>query len=184
MRSTMMDAPLLVPAVLRHAALYHGETEVVSRTVEGPIHRATYAETWRRCGRLANVLTTLGLRDGDRVGTLAWNGYRHLEIYHATSSAGMVCHTINPRLFPDQIAFIVTHVADRVLFLELSFLDLSETINDRLTCVETLVVMTDRAHMPPSRKGLPTLLCYEELLEAQADTSCGREGSWRDHRIR
>ncbi len=170
MRSTMMDVPLLVPAVLRHAALYHGATEVVSRTVEGPVHRTTYAETWRRCGRLANALAGLGLRHGDRVGTLAWNGYRHLEIYYAASGAGLVCHTVNPRLYPDQVAFIIDHAADRVLFVELSFLDLLASVSNRLAGVEALVVMTDRAHMPPPREGLPALLCYEDLLEAQPET--------------
>ncbi len=166
----MMDVPLLVPGMLRHAAIYHGDTEVVSRTVEGPVHRTTYAETWRRCGRLAHALAALGMRQGDRVGTLAWNGYRHLEIYYATGGAGLVCHTVNPRLYPDQVSFIVNHAADRVLFVELSFLDLLASIADRLPGVEAVVVMTDQAHMPPSRKDLPTLLCYEELLEAQSDT--------------
>jgi len=166
MRSTMMDVPLLVSSVLRHAALYHGETEIVSQTVEGPVHRTTYAGTWRRCGRLANVLAGCALGRGDRVGTLAWNGYRHLEIYYAAAGTGHVCHTINPRLFPDQIAFIINHAADRVLFVEMSFLDLLESIADRLRTVETVVVLTDRAHMPANSR-LPGLQCYEDLLAAE-----------------
>ena len=169
MQSTMMDVPLLVSSVLHHAAVHHGDTEVVSRTVEGPVHRTTYAETWRRCAQLAHALVALGLRDGDRVGTLAWNGYRHLEIYYAAGGAGLVCHTVNPRLFSEQVAFIINHAADRVLFVDLSFLDLLERIADRLAGVEAVVVMTDRAHMPTST-ALPGLLCYEDLLDAQPNT--------------
>jgi len=166
MRSTMMDVPLLVSSILRHAALYHGDTEIVSRTVEGPIHRTTYGETWKRCQRLANALGALGLGRGDRVGTLAWNGHRHLEIYYGASGAGHVCHTINPRLFPDQIACIINHAGDRVLFVELSFVDLLDSIADRLTGIEAIVVMTDAAHMPAAKR-LPALVCYEDLLAAQ-----------------
>ncbi len=165
MRSTMMDVPLLVPSLLQHAARYHGDTEVVSRTTEGPIHRSTYAEVWQRCQQLAHALAARGLQEGDRVGTLAWNGHRHLEIYYGAAVAGMVCHTINPRLFPEQLAFIINHAADRVLCVELSFVALIESLVDRLPAVEAIVVMTDRAHMPPS--ALPNLLCYEELLEGQ-----------------
>ncbi|WP_448208226.1 long-chain-fatty-acid--CoA ligase [Azospirillum sp. sgz302134] len=164
----MMDTPLLVPSVLRHAADYHGDTEIVSRTVEGPIHRYTYAEAWRRSQRLANALSALGVAPGDRVGTLAWNGYRHLELYYAVSGSGMVCHTINPRLFPEQIAYIVNHAGDTVLFTELSFVSLLEGIADRLTGLKAIVVMTDEAHMPASTL-LPGLLCYETLLAAQPD---------------
>ena len=167
MRSTMMDVPLLVSSLLQHAARYHGETEVVSRSTEGPIHRSTYAEVWRRSQQLAHALAGHGLKEGDRVGTLAWNGHRHLEIYYGTAVAGLVCHTVNPRLFPEQIAFIINHAADRVLCIDLSFVALVESLADRLTTVEAIVVMTDRAHMPPST--LPNLLCYEDLLEGQPD---------------
>ena len=168
MRSNMMDAPPTVPALLRHAATYHGTTEIVSRTVEGLLHRTTYAETWQRCGRLASAMVGLGLKPDDRVGTLAWNGYRHLEIYYATACAGFVCHTINPRLFPAQVASIIEHAADRVLFVDLSFVALLETIADHLSGVIAIVVMTDMAHMP-ARSPLPRLLCYEELLASQPD---------------
>jgi acyl-CoA synthetase (AMP-forming)/AMP-acid ligase II len=136
MRSTMMDVPLQVSSVLRHAALYHGETEIVSRSVEGPLHRTTYGKTWRRSQQLANALVKRGLNAGDRVGTLAWNGYRHLEIYYGVAGAGFVCHTINPRLFPEQVAFIINHASARVLFVDLSFFELLESIADKLTTVE------------------------------------------------
>lgn len=166
MLGLMMNVPLLIPSVLRHAATYHGDTEIVSRTVEGPIHRYTYADSWRRSAQLANALTSQGLKQGDRIGTLAWNGYRHIEIYYGVSGAGLICHTINPRLFPEQIAQIINHAGDRILFIDLTFVPLMETIADRLTTVETIIVMTDAAHMPASQK-LPQLACYETLITGQ-----------------
>ena len=168
MRSTMMDVPLQVSSILRHAAPYHGETEIVSRSVEGAVHRTSYGETWPSTKRLANALIRRGLNAGDRVGTLAWNGYRHLEIYYGVAGAGFVCHTINPRLFPEQIAFIINHAPDRVLFVELSFVELLESVADKLTMVEAVVVMTDIAHMPVSGR-LPGLVCYEDLLAAESE---------------
>jgi 3-(methylthio)propionyl---CoA ligase len=107
MQATMMTMPLSIPSILRHAAIYHGDTEIVSRTLDGAIHRYDYAAAWRRAQQLANALHALGLTPGDRVGTLAWNGHRHFEIYYAVSGSGMVCHTINPRLLPGQIAYII-----------------------------------------------------------------------------
>jgi len=165
LRGMMMDVPLLVSSVLRHAALYHADTEIVSRTTEGPIHRHTYADAWARSQQLANALAALGLQQGDRVGTLAWNGFRHLECYYGIGGSGMVCHTINPRLFPEQIAYIVNHAEDRVLFTDLTFIPLLEGIAEHLTGVRAIVVMTDAAHMPQS--SLPNLLCYEDLLAEQ-----------------
>ncbi|WP_370540671.1 AMP-binding protein [Azospirillum sp. INR13] len=103
LRGMMMNEPLLVTSILRHAALYHADTEIVSRTTEGPIHRYTYADAWVRAQKLANALAALGMKPGDRIGTLAWNGFRHLECYYGIGGSGMVCHTINPRLFPEQI---------------------------------------------------------------------------------
>jgi 3-(methylthio)propionyl---CoA ligase len=165
MQSTMMDVPLLVSSVLRHAAMYHGDTAIVSRS-EGGLHRTTYATTWRRSQSLANFLTSRGLKSGERVGTLAWNDHRHTEIYYGAAGAGFVCHTINPRLFPDQIAFIINHAADRILFIASTFVDLLESIADKLSTVEAVVVMTDAAHMPTSKR--LRLLCYEEVLAAES----------------
>lgn len=167
LRGLMMDAPLLVTSILRHAALYHADTEIVSRTVEGPIHRTTYGETWVRVQKLANALAGLGLKPGDRVGTLAWNGYRHLELYYGVGGSGMVCHTINPRLFPEQIAYIINHADDAVLFTDLTFVPLLEGIAPEIAGVKAIVVMTDADHMPAS--SLPNLLCYETLLEGQPE---------------
>ena len=109
MDGLMMEGALTTNSLMRHAARFHKETEIVSRTVEGPIHRYNYSEAYRRMHRLANVLTDLDIGIDDRVGTLAWNGYRHFELYFATSGMGAICHTINPRLFPEQISYILDH---------------------------------------------------------------------------
>jgi 3-(methylthio)propionyl---CoA ligase len=168
MQATMMTMPLSIPSILRHAATYHGDTEIVSRTLDGAIHRYDYAAAWRRTQQLANALDALGLAPGDRVGTLAWNGHRHFEIYYAVSGFGMVCHTINPRPFPVQIAYIINHAGDRVLFIDPCFVDLLDSIADRLEQVSAVVVMTDAAHMPTSSK-FPALACYEEVIALQPE---------------
>ena len=168
MQGSMMTIPLSIPAILRHAALYHGSTEIVSRAHDGGIHRYDYARAWVRTQKLAHALTKLGLGEGDRVGTIAWNGHRHLEVYYAVAGAGMVCHTINPRLFPEQIAFIINHAADKVLFVDPGFVPLLEGIADRLEPVRRIVVMADAEHMPVSSK-LPELLCYETLIQSEPD---------------
>jgi fatty-acyl-CoA synthase len=166
MLGQMMQQPLLISSLLTHAERHHGEREIVSRRVEGDIHRTTYRELGRRARRLANALQALGIGFGDRVATLAWNGYRHLELYYAVSGSGAVLHTLNPRLHPDQLSWIVDHAEDRVLCFDLSFLPLVEAIAARLKSVRAFVLMTDRAHMPAETK-IPGLLCYEELVEAQ-----------------
>ena len=103
LRGLMMDSPLLISTLIVHAERCHGDTEIVSRTVEGPIHRYTYADAHKRARQLAQALGRLGVKQGDRIGTLAWNGYRHLELYYAVSGMGAVIHTVNPRLFPEQL---------------------------------------------------------------------------------
>ncbi|MFC0389046.1 long-chain fatty acid--CoA ligase [Muricoccus vinaceus] len=168
MRAMMMDVPLLTTSILRHAAAYHAETEIVSRLPDGALHRTTYAEAWARCGRLANALRLLGLKPGDRIGTLAWNSHRHLELYYGVGGGGMICHTINPRLFPEQIAFIIGHAGDAALFVDPGFVPLLEELARRLPALPPVVVMTDAANMPHSTT-LPELLCYEALLAAAPD---------------
>lgn len=168
MLGLMMDRPLLISQIIEHAAEYHGDNEIVSRSVEGPIHRYTYADAARRSRQLANALRALGIAPGDRIGTLAWNGYRHFEIYFAVSGSGAVCHTINPRLFPDQIAYIVNHADDRFIFADLNVLAILEGLADGLARVEGVIVMTDRAHMP-AKSNLRNLLCYEDLIAAQGE---------------
>ncbi|KFX26795.1 3-(methylthio)propionyl-CoA ligase [Ralstonia solanacearum] len=163
----MMSMPLLISTIIEHAARNYGATEVVSRRVEGDgddLHRTTYAAVRDRAKQLANALAALGVQPGERVGTLAWNGYRHLEIYYGVSGSGSVCHTINPRLFPDQIAYIVNHADDQYVFFDLTFVPLIEGIAPHCPNVKGWVAMTDRAHMPAS--SVP-MLCYEDLLAAQ-----------------
>ena len=132
MLGLMSERPLLISTIIAHAAAYHGDVEIVSRTVEGPIHRYTYREAERRSKQLAQALLRLGIMPGDRVGTLAWNTYRHVELYYAISGIGAVCHTINPRLFDDQIVYIVNHAADRLLFVDATFLPLVERLAPQL----------------------------------------------------
>ncbi|MDP6832616.1 MAG: 3-(methylthio)propionyl-CoA ligase [Alphaproteobacteria bacterium] len=165
MLGLMQDRPLLISSLIEFAAQYHGAVEIVSRSVEGPIHRYTYADANRRSKQLAQALGSLGIGLGDRVATLAWNGYRHLECYYGVSGIGAVLHTINPRLFPEQIVYIANHAEDRVLFTELTFVPLLEGIAGQLESVEAIVIMTDREHMPET--SLPNVQCYEELLAAQ-----------------
>src|SRR4249920_2788422 len=128
LRGMMMDRPLLVSSVIDYAAEVYPDVRIVSQTVEGGLHRYGYAEARERIGRLANALVGLGIKPGDRVATLAWNGYRHFELYYAISGIGAVCHTINPRLFPEQIVYIVNHARDRLLFIETSFIPLVERL--------------------------------------------------------
>jgi acyl-CoA synthetase (AMP-forming)/AMP-acid ligase II len=167
MNGSMMQQPLLISSLLLHAERHHGDQQVVSRRVEGDIHRYTYRDLAARSRRLANALAALGVQPGARVATLAWNGYRHLELYYAVSGSGAVLHTLNPRLHPDQAIYIANHAEDQVLFFDLSFLPLVEAIAARSQTIKAFVAMTDRAQMPASR--LEGLLCYEDLLEAQDD---------------
>jgi 3-(methylthio)propionyl---CoA ligase len=167
MHGLMMNMPLQISSLIRHAERYHGDTQIVSRLVEGGIHRYTYADAHRRARQLANALASLGVRTHERVGTLAWNGFRHFELYYAVSGTGSVIHTVNPRLFPEQIAYIVNHAEDQYVFFDLTFLKLVEGVAPHCKGVRGWVAMTDKAHMPQS--ALPELLCYEDLINAHSD---------------
>src|SRR5262249_18826284 len=162
-----MQQPLLVSTLLAHAERHHGDQEIVSRRVEGDLHRQTYRQLGERARRMANALAAHGIGFGDRVATLAWNGYRHMELYYAVSGSGAVLHTLNPRLHPDQVVWIADHAEDVVLFFDLTFLPLVEEIASRVSTIRTFVLMTDRAHMPSSTT-VPNLLCYEDLIEAHS----------------
>ncbi len=168
MLGQMMDAPLTIPPLLEFAARYHGTTPIVSRTVEGALHRYDYDRLARRARQLAQALLQHGVKAGDIVGTLAWNGYRHLELYYGLAGIGAVCHTINPRLFADQIVYIINHARDRFLFVDLGFVELLQTIAPRLDAAPRVVLLADRAQMPDT--ALPGVLCYEELLAGQPET--------------
>ena len=168
MQGLMMDMPLQISSLIRHAERWHGDTEIVSRLVEGGIHRYTYAQAHRRTRQLANALRALGVQMHDRVGTLAWNGFRHFETYYAVAGMGAVSHTINPRLFPEQIIYIINHADDRYVFVDLTFVPLVEKIAEQCPNVSGWVILTDRAHMP--KTGLKNVLCYEELVAAHSDS--------------
>ena len=162
----MQDRPLLIQQLIEHAALNHGDTEIVSRRIEGDIHRYTYRDARRRAKQVAEALLQLGITPGDRIGTLAWNGYRHFELYYGISGMGGVCHTINPRLFAEQIVYIVNHAEDRLLFVDLNLLPAVEKLLPQFTTVRHVVAMTDRAHLPKDCT-IPNLLVYEELIDGK-----------------
>jgi acyl-CoA synthetase (AMP-forming)/AMP-acid ligase II len=163
----MMQAPLAIASLIQHADRFHPDVEIVSRRVEGDIHRSTYRQAHRRARQLANALAALGVGRSDRVGTLAWNGYRHFELYFAVSGSGAVLHTLNPRLHPEQIAWIINHAGDRVLCFDLTFLPIVEAIAAHCPGVEHWVAMIDHERMPAAAK-VP-LHCYEALIDGQTD---------------
>jgi 3-(methylthio)propionyl---CoA ligase len=167
MYGLMQDRPLLISSLIDYADRHHGATEIVSRTLEGPIHRYGIRDAHTRARRLANALKRLGVAEGDRIGTLAWNGFRHFEIYFAASGMGAVCHTINPRLFSEQIVYIANHAEDRYVFFDLTFLSLVQKVKPQCAGVKGWVAMADRAHMPAS---MPDALCFEELVAAESDS--------------
>ncbi|HEX2887345.1 3-(methylthio)propionyl-CoA ligase [Vineibacter terrae] len=169
MLGLMQDRPLLISQIIDFAADYYGDVEIVSRTIEGPIHRYTYRDANRRAKQLAEALQGLGIKLGDRVGTVAWNGYRHFELYFAVSGIGAVLHTLNPRLAPDHVAYIANHAEDQVIFVDLNLLPVVENVIGQLKTVRHVVVMTDRAHMPAQSK-IANLLCYEELIADKPGT--------------
>jgi len=152
-------------SVLQHAARWNGEQEIVTNSVEGGIHRTNYSELYNRVGQLANVLTNLGVEPGDRVGTMAWNTWRHLECWYAISSMGAVCHTLNPRLFPDQLEFIVNHAEDQFIFVDITFVPVIANVIDKLPLLKGLIVMTDWDHMPEVCELGIDVHCYEALIK-------------------
>lgn len=166
MLGLMQDWPLLCHRIIDHAARVHAGREVVTRSVEGPIHRTNYAEIRGRALKLAQRLDRQGIRLGDRVATLAWNTWRHLEAWYGIMGIGAVCHTVNPRLFPDQIAWIINHATDRIVMTDITFVPILEKIASRLPSVERYVVLTDGAHMP--RTSLKNAVAYEDWI-AEAD---------------
>ncbi len=162
----MMHMPLLISSLLTHAARHNGDTEIVSKRVEGDMHRTTWAEVELRSRKLAQALDRLGMKAGDRVGTLAWNGYRHLEVYYAVSGSQRVCHTINPRLFPQQVAWIANDAQDQVIFVDLNIFPLVEKLAPMLPALKHVVLMCGREHMP-KESALKNLHCYEDLVNAE-----------------
>ena len=166
MKGLMMDTPLLISSIAEHAARFHGEREIVSVTGDNPRHRCCIRDVVERSKKLANALARLGCKQGDRIATIAWNDYRHLEIYYGVSGAGYVCHTINPRLFADQLIFIINHAEDRFILVDAMFVPLLEALADNISGVEGIIVLTDEAHMPDTK--LKNVMCYESLIEAES----------------
>jgi fatty-acyl-CoA synthase len=164
----MMNQPLLVSGIIEFAARHFGDSLIVSRRVEGDIHRYTYRDCHQRARRLANALHGMGIALGDRVATLAWNGYRHLEAYYAVSGSGAVLHTINPRLHPEQIAYIINHAEDQVLMFDLTFLPAVEAVAAHCKQIKHYVLMCDRDRMP-AETSIPNLVCYEDLIATHSD---------------
>ena len=168
MLGLMQDWPLLIHRVIDYAGTQHAKREVVSRSVEGPIHRTDYASIRLRSLKLAQRLERDGIRFGDRVATLAWNTWRHLESWYGITGIGAIYHTVNPRLFEDQIVFIINHAADRILLLDLTFVPLVEKLASRLPTIERFVILTDAAQMPQT--SLKNAVAYEDYInEADGD---------------
>ena len=166
MNGLMMDSPLLISSIAQHAERFHGKREIVSVTGDDPLHRSSWGEVISRSRQLANALQRCGLKQGDRVATMAWNDHRHLEIYYGVSGAGFVCHTVNPRLFAEQIVYIINHAEDRWLFIDAMFVPLLEGIKSKLNSLEGVVIMTDEAHMPEC--SFDNVHCYETLIGAES----------------
>ncbi len=169
MHGLMMNVDLKITSLIQYAARWHGEREIVSRRVEGDLHRYTYADAYTRISQLAHALTQLGVKPGDRIATLAWNGYRHLELYYAIPGIAAICHTLNPRLAADQLSYIINHAQDSYLFFDLNLAPLVAQLASQLPTIKGYVALTDPA-LQPEGMGIPHLLSYEDLLAGQPAT--------------
>lgn len=164
MLGLMQDYPLLVQTILDHAALNHGERQVVTRTIEGPIRRTNYANIRLRALRVAKALEKEGVVMGDRIATMAWNTDQHVEAWYGIMGMGAICHTINPRLFAEQLIYIINHAEDKIMFVDLTFVPLLEALSSKLPSIKKYIVFTDQAHMPETN--LPNAQAYETWLAA------------------
>jgi 3-(methylthio)propionyl---CoA ligase len=171
MLGNMMDSPLLISGLIEHAASSNPNSEIVSRRCESDgesdIHRYTMKDAAKRSKKIANALIELGAKPSDRIATLAWNNYRHFELYFGVSGIGSVLHTINPRLFPEQLVYIINHAEDRWIFVDLTFVPLLEAIQDQISAVEGFIIMADSANMP--KTSLKNVICYEDLINSAND---------------
>ncbi len=168
MLGLMQNQPLLISMLLAFAERHHGDGEIVSRRVEGDIHRYTYRDLAGRARQLANTLDKSGLGQGDRVATLAWNGYRHLELYFGVTGSGRVVHTLNPRLHPEQLVWIINHAEDAVLCFDMSFLPLIQAVHAKCPTVKTWVALCDADKLPEG-SGIPNLVSYEAWIGGASD---------------
>lgn len=167
----MMNMPLTINSIMDFADKVHWDSEIVSVTADQPLHRYTYRDSFRRVRKLANALKAAGMAEGDRIGTLAWNDYRHFELYYGTACSGLVCHTINPRLFPEQLDYIINHAEDRLLFIDPMFVPLMESLQGNLATVEKFIVLTDDTNMPQTE--LPGAQSYESFI-----ADCSEQFVW------
>ena len=167
MQGMMMNRPLRIAEIITFAEKIHPNEEIISRTLQGDIHETNYAEIAIRSRRMSKALLNLGIKMGDRVATLAWNGFRHLELYFAISGIGAVCHTINPRLSSEQLVYVVNHADDKIIFLDLTFIPIIEAHLDKFPKTTRYVLMAEREHMPDCK--IPNVICYEDLIENEDD---------------
>lgn len=167
MNGLMMDSQLTITAIMQQADRIHGDKEIVSVTADNPRHRYTYSDAFKRVRKLANALAKVGLKPGDRIATLAWNDYRHFELYYAISCSGFVCHTINPRLFTEQIEFIINHAEDQWVFIDVMFVPLLEQLQSQLRSVKGFVVLCAQDNMPATT--LKNVFCYEAFIDGESD---------------
>ena len=167
MQGLMMDRQLTITSIMEHADTNHPGAEIVSVTRDEPRHRYTYGDAFRRTRRLANALLDYGIRPGDRIATFAWNDYRHFELYYAIAGIGAVTHTVNPRLFPEQVSYIVNHAQDRLVFVDPLIAPALEKIRDDLSAVEAFIVLTDNERLPDT--DLPNVQSYESFIARHAD---------------
>jgi fatty-acyl-CoA synthase len=172
MLGLMQDWPLLCHRIIEHAAQVHGHQEVVTRSVEGPIHRTNYRDIHQRALKVSQALDRVGVKLGNRIATIAWNTWRHLECWHGIMGIGAICHTVNPRLFPEQIAWIVNHAQDRIVITDITFVPVLEQIAAKMPSVERYVVLTDKAHMPETK--LKNAIAYEEWI-----AECDGDFKWK-----
>ena len=168
MLGNMMTEPLLISGILEHAIQNNSKTEIVSKRVEGDIHRYSVLDAAKRSKQLANALVNLGVKEGDVLGTMAVNGYRHFELYFGISGIGAVLHTLNPRLFPEQIDFIVNHADDKYLFIDLPFIPIIEAVSKNLKNVKGFIALCDKENLPKDSK-LENLMCYEDLIREESE---------------
>ena len=167
MQGMMMNRPLRIAEIITFAEKIHPNEEIISRTLQGDIHETNYAEIAIRSRRMSKALLNLGIKMGDRVATLAWNGFRHLELYFAISGIGAVCHTINPRLSSEQLVYVVNHADDKIIFLDLTFIPIIEAHLDKFPKTTRYVLMAEREHIPDCK--IPNVICYEDLIENEND---------------
>ena len=167
MQGMMMNRPLRIAEIITFAEKIHPNEEIISRTLQGDIHETNYAEIAIRSRRMSKAILNLGIKMGDRVATLAWNGFRHLELYFAISGIGAVCHTINPRLSSEQLVYVVNHADDKIIFLDLTFIPIIEAHLDKFPKTTRYVLMAEREHMPDCK--IPNVICYEDLIENEDD---------------